>query len=183
MQRLACLRRLVPIGELMNALQQGFTLISFDEQPEAAAPLNCLRPVTAALLAGYRLADTAGGTVPNLEHVYLVPRHPRVMRDMPRSRARRVITFRFVSGSRRTLAGELRVEEFIAALEADAALRARFSALADWDRSLAIMDGKIRAVPLAVRAGYDDRRFVIVPLIESGATARLRSRVLEKFEG
>lgn len=167
----------------MDALRLGTATVDFQESLDPGAPLECLAPVVAALMSGFKLAATNGGTVGNIEHCYVGRAHPRDFKTAKRAEIMRVIGFRFRAGARVINGEAMRVEQFIAQYQADAALRAQMAALPAWDANLAIIDAKIRATEPAVKAGYDARRTLLIPMRAEPEKEKLREWLLARFEG
>jgi hypothetical protein len=168
----------------MDPLLKGTALVVFEESPRPEAALQCVPVITAALLSGFRLADTQGGKCGNIEHAYVgdALHHPRKLKDLKAAEVRRMLSFRFQGGARSVVGVEMRVEEFVLFWQQDPALRARFESRADWDKNLAIIDAKIRASEPVVKAGWDGRRTVLVPLRVRADDSGLRKLLVNRYE-
>lgn len=167
----------------MEALLQGTAWIDFEEEIDLTAPLHCLAPLTAALLAGFRLASTEGGQHGNIEHAYVGVKHPRDLKQARKSDLRRIIGLRFQRGRVRLFGTDLRIEEFIRLWQTDAACRQFFERKPNWNASLAKIDAKLRASEPVVKAGYDERRTIMIPIRARERDAALRNRMLRLWEG
>jgi hypothetical protein len=168
----------------MDTLLKGTTWVSFEELVSLDAPLQCVPVVTAALLAGYKLAPTNAGQVGNIEHAFLGDglNHPRHIKDMRPGQIRRIIALRFQATLVTVVGVEMRLEEFVAFWQQDEGLRAHFEKRGDWDKNLAIIDTKIRASEPVVKAGWDGRRTVMVPLRAQGDGGRLRKLLVDRYD-
>lgn len=157
---------------------RGTAWVSFEEELDSSAPLRCIEPVCAALYAGFQLVQGMG----NVEHAYTgAITHPRQFKDAKRSRIRRFIALRFVAGSVTWQGGVFRVEQFIEAWVRDGAMQRDFQRRPKWDESCAKLNAKIRAAEPVVKAGYDERRQILIP-IRGGTQAELRARLLHRYE-
>jgi hypothetical protein len=170
----------------MDALMRGSAFLDFEESPDLHAPMQCLPIVTAALLAGFQLGATDGGKIGNFEHCYVGPTHPRNFKTAKRSQVMRIMAFRFKAGHVSVFGVPLRIEEFIHLYRTDATARAHFESLPTWDKSLAIMQAKLKAAEPVVKAGYDHRRNLIIPLRPvdpESDKGKIRAELLMRFEG
>lgn len=167
----------------MDPLFLGSAFIDFEEPLDLTAPLQCLAPVTAAHMAGFKLRSTNGGTLGNFEHGYAGVKHPRDLPHAHRSQIYRFVSFAWRPGHRTVLGNQMRIEQFLAEFKCDAAFRRHFEAKEKWDGNLAIMDAKIKALldVFGVKAGYDDRRTLLIPM--RGGDEKLKRELLRLYEG
>lgn len=172
----------------MDALLRGSTfidpgVIDYEESLDLTAPLQCLAPITAALMAGFKMGATDGGKVGNFEHGYVGPGHPRDFKAAKRHQLRRFIAFRWRPGHRMVMGNPMRIEQFLIEFKTDASLRRHFESDPKWNDNLAIIHAKIMACmdSFGVKAGYDERRTLLIPM--RGGDEALKRELLRIYEG